>query len=169
MRKSEATKIAFGGVMAALAVVLMGLGGLIPLATFVCPIFSMILLSIVLRLCDTRIGWAWYGAVAILGILLGPDKEASAVFAFFGYYPILKPKMDKLMLDRLWKFLFFNSVVLLMYWILINLLGLADIAKEFNELGTIMTVVTLILGNMIFFMLDKILSRIAVINKWGRK
>ena len=57
----------------------------------------------------------------------------------------------------------------LMYWLLINLFGLNEIAREFIELGIAMTVVTLVMGNMIFFMLDRILSRIAIMNKWGRK
>jgi hypothetical protein len=67
------------------------------------------------------------------------------------------------------KFLFFNSVILLMYWLLINLFGLAQLAQEFSELGAIMTVFTLITGNLIFYMLDRILGRITVMTKWGRK
>ena len=45
----------------------------------------------VLKTCGVRIAWAWYGAVAILSLLLAPDKEAAAVFAFLGYYPIVTP------------------------------------------------------------------------------
>ena len=70
--------------MAALAVVIMCMGGLIPVSTFVCPMLCMFLLSVVLKSCGQRLAWAWYGAVAILGTLLGPDKEATAVFVFLG-------------------------------------------------------------------------------------
>ncbi len=149
--------------MAALALVIMDLVGLIPVATYVCPSLCMILLSVVLKLCGSRIGWAWYGAVAILNILLAPDKEAAAIFLVLGYYPIIKPKIEKLLLDRLLKFIYFNTVILVMYWLLINLMGMAQIAKEFMELGIAMTVVTLIMGNMIFFMLDRILSRVSLL------
>lgn len=161
MKKTPAAKIAFGGVMAALALVIMNLVGMIPVATFVCPILCMIVLSVVLKLCGSRIGWAWYGAVAILSILLAPDKEAAAIFLFLGYYPILKPALDKLKFDRLFKFLLFNTAILLMYWLLIYLLGMDKIAKEYLELGIAMTVVTLIMGNVIFFLLDRILDRVA--------
>lgn len=162
MKKTPASQIAFGGVMAALALVVMNLVGLIPVATYVCPALCMIILSVVLKLCGRRIAWAWYGAVAILSILLAPDKEAAAIFATLGYYPILKPALDKRKAGRILKCLLFNSVILLMYWLLINLLGMAQIAKEFLELGMVMTIVTLLMGNMIFFMLDRILGRVAV-------
>ena len=169
MKTTPAAKVAFGGVMAALALVIMNLVSMIPIATFVCPTLCMIVLQIVLKLCGSRIGWAWYGAVAILSVLLAPDKEAAAIFVFVGYYPILKPKMDQLKVDRLFKFLYFNSVILLMYWLLINLFGMAQIAKEYLEMGLAVTVITLAMGNMIFFMLDRILSRVMMMEKWGRK
>ena len=87
--------MALGGIFAALAVVIMSMGGLIPVATFVCPMFCMILLRLVSQLCGRRIGWTWYGAVAILGLLLGPDKEAAAVFLVIGHYPVWKPVIDR--------------------------------------------------------------------------
>ena len=169
MKKTPAAIIAFGGMMAAVAMVIMNLVGLIPVATFVCPILCMMILTIVIRFCGKRIGWAWYGAVAILSVLMAPDKEAAAIFVVLGYYPMLKPKLDMLKSGRLWKFLFFNTVILLMYWLLINLFGMAQIAQEFHELGLFMTVFTLITGNLIFSMLDKILGRITIMTKWGRK
>jgi len=151
--------MALGGVMAALAVTVMSMGGLIPVATYVCPILCMLILTVVLGICGSRVAWAWYGAVAILSLLMGPDKEATAVFLFLGYYPILKPKLDTLKLCWLWKGLLFNTAILIMYWLLIHLLGMAQIAGDFSELGTLMLAVMLVLGNVTFFLLDKILSR----------
>ncbi len=149
--------MALGGVMAALAVVVMSLGGLIPVATFVCPMICMLLLVVVISRCGSRVAWAWYGAVAILSLLLGPDKEAAAVFLFLGYYPILKPKMDTLPLKWLWKLLYFNGAILLMYWLLLNLFGMAELVEEFAEMGTVLTAVTLAMGNVTFVLLDRLL------------
>lgn len=149
--------MALGGVMAALAVVVMCMGGLIPIATFICPMACMLLLVVVIARCGNRVSWAWYGAVSILSLLLGPDKEAAAVFVFLGYYPILKPKMDRLPLRWLWKLIFFNVVILVMYWLLLNVFGMAELVDEFAEMGTILTVVTLLMGNVTFFMLDRLL------------
>ena len=158
-KRTPASVIALGGVMAALAVVIMGLGGLIPVATYVCPMLCALLLQIVRNLCGNRIAWAWYGAVAILGLLLGPDKEAAAVFVFLGYYPIVKPWLDKRKLKWLWKGLLFNSATLLMYWLLMHLFGMTAIIEEFQGMGIAMTAVLLALGNVTFFLLDTLLGR----------
>lgn len=159
MKRNSARFIAFGGVMAALAMVIMCLGGVIPVATYVCPMLCAVLLTFVLKMTGRRVAWAWYGAVAILSLLLGPDKEAAAVFVFLGYYPIIKPWVDMRKLSVLWKLALFNVAILTMYTVLIHFLGMAHVMEEFKELGTVMTVVTLILGNITLFMLDVILGR----------
>lgn len=155
MRRSY--PVALGGVFAALAVVIMTLGGLIPVATYVCPVLCSVLLFFVIRICGNRIGWAWFIAVAILSVLLSPDKEAAAVFSALGYYPIIKPKMDKSRLRWLWKALLFNAVTILLYYVLIYIFGMQYIAAEYKELGTVGLIVTLLLGNLCFFMMDRVL------------
>ena len=159
MRNTPARKIAFGGMFAALAMVIMNLGSLIPVATFVCPMLCMLILAFVTRMCGNRIGWAWYGAVAFLSLLMAPDKEAAAVFAFLGFYPIIKPWMDRMKMAPVAKLLVFNALILLMYWLLIHLFGMAQIAAEYRELGYGMTLLMLVLGNVTFFLLDKVLTR----------
>lgn len=140
--------------MAALAVVIMCMGTLIPVATFICPMACMVLQTVVMKKAGKRIAWAWYGAVGILSLLLAPDKEAAAVFVFLGYYPIVKPWIDRRRFAVVWKLVLFNVSILVMYWILIHLLGLQSLAEDFKELGTIMTVVTLVLGNVTLFLFD---------------
>lgn len=158
MARRKSYDIALGGVMAALAIVVMALGTMIPVATFVCPMICTMLLKVVLSRCKDRIAWAWYGAVVILSLLLSPDKEAAAVFVALGYYPIIKPKLDKLPAKWLWKGIYFNAVILLLYWGLMHVFGMAHVAAEFAEMGMIMTAITLILGNVCFFLLDRLLG-----------
>lgn len=158
-KRTPASDIALGGILAALAVVIMSMGTLIPVATFVCPMLCMLLLQLVLKTSGTRIAWAWYGAVAILALLLAPDKEAAAVFAFLGYYPIVKPALDRRKGKWLWKAMLFNVSILVMYWLLMHLFGLDQIAAEFDEAGAVMTFIMLLLGNVIFFLLDRLLEK----------
>ncbi len=155
----QSKKMALGGILAALAVVIMSMGTLIPVATYVCPVLCMILLKIVLTACGKRTAWAWYGAVAILSLLLAPDKEAAGVFLFLGYYPIVKPGLDRRKLPWLWKGLLFNGSVLLLYWLLMHLFDMQQILEEFSDLGQAMTAVLLLLGNVTFFLLDVLLGR----------
>ena len=161
MRKTPAGLIAFGGMMAALAMVIMNLGSLIPIATYVCPMLCMLILSIVCKMCGNRIGWAWYGAVAILSVLMAPDKEAAAVFVFLGFYPIVKPRFDRFRFPVIPKLALFNVLILIMYWLLLRLFGMDQIAAEFAEMGQILTALMLLMGNLIFFLLDFALYRFA--------
>ena len=147
-RNNQASAIALGGVMAALAVV----------ATFVCPALCMLLLRIVARQCGRRIGWAWYGAVAILGVLLAPDKEAAAVFVFLGYYPLLKPVFDRWKPSWLWKGLYFNAAIAVLYTLLLKVFGMDQLAQDYAELGSALTAVMMVLANITFFMLDRLLG-----------
>lgn len=156
---TQARKTALGGMLAALAVVLMTMGGMIPVATYVVPMICMLILKLVASLCGIRIAWAWYGAVTLLGLLLCPDKEAAAVFAALGYYPIVKPQLDRTKLPWLWKGVLFNGSILLLYWILLNLFGIGELVREFEGMGAVMTAVLLVLGNVVFLLLDKVLGR----------
>ena len=158
-KRTPAANIALGGVLAALAVVIMSMGTLIPVATYVCPMICCLILQLVRKVCGSRIGWAWYGAVSLLSLLMAPDKEAAAVFLALGYYPILKPKFDRKKGNLLWKLLYFNAVILLTYWLLMHLFGFDQIEAEFSEMGILLTTVMLILGNVTFFLLDKLLDR----------
>ena len=157
--KSEAGAVALGGVMAALAVTVMSLGGMIPVATYVVPMLCMLLLQFVRQSCGNRIAWAWYGAVTLLGLLLSPDKEGAAVFAVLGYYPIVKPKLDRRKLPWLWKGLLFNGSILGIYWALMHLFGLRQVVEDLEGAGIAMTVALLIMGNAVFFLLDIVLGR----------
>ncbi len=158
-KRTPAANIALGGILAALAVVIMSMGTLIPVATYVCPMIAALILELVRKFCGSRIAWGWYGAVAVLSLLLAPDKEAAAVFLALGYYPILKPKLDRKRGKWLWKGLLFNSVILLTYWLLMHLFGFDQLTAEFGEMGMAMTAVLLLLGNVTFFLLDKLLEK----------
>ena len=158
-KRTPAESIALGGVLAALAVVTMSMGTLIPVATYVCPMLAALILELVRKVSGSRTAWAWYGAVAILSLLMAPDKEAAAVFLALGYYPIVKPRLDRRRGKWLWKGLLFNSVILLTYWLLMHLFGFDQLTAEFGEMGTAMTALLLLLGNVTFFLLDKLLEK----------
>ena len=158
-KRTPAANIALGGILAALAVIIMSMGTLIPIATYVCPMLCCLMLQLVLKICGGRIAWAWYGAVSLLSLLMAPDKEAAAVFLALGYYPIVKPRLDRRKGKWLWKGLFFNAVILILYWLLMHIFGFDQLTAEFADMGMILTAVTLLLGNVTFFLLDKLLEK----------
>ena len=121
-------------------------------------LLCMLLLKFVLLTCGKRIAWAWYGAVMILGLIMSPDKESAAVFTFLGYYPILKPKLETMKGKWLWKALVFNTSMVLLYSILIRVMGVAAVTGESEELAGIMLAVLLLMGNVTFIALDRMLT-----------
>lgn len=157
--RSKAYPIALGGILAAVAMVLMSIGTIIPVATYVVPVCCILICQFVRKLCGSRIAWAWYGAVSILALLLAPDKEAATVFLVLGYYPIIRPKLEAGKEKWLKKLLFFNVNILALYWVLLKIIGMEQLLADFDGMGASMYLVLLILGNVTFFMLDRLLNR----------
>ena len=159
MRQNQnARAVAMGGVFSAIAVAIMCLGTLIPVAVFVCPVVCCLLCGLYFKLWGSAYSWAWYGAVALLSVLMAPDKEAAALFCLLGFYPILKPKFDGTKLPVLWKLLLFNGEISLFYGLLLKLFGMDALAEEYAALGAVMGAVMYLLGNVTFLMLDRLLS-----------
>lgn len=159
MRNDSAKRIALCGMLAAVALVIMCMGGMIPVATYVCPVLCMVLGCFVLRICGKRYAWTWYGAVAILSLLIGPDKEAAAVYLFLGYYPMIKQGLDSVRFSYILKLLYFNAVIIALYSLLVFALGLTALYAEFTSVGVIGLALMLLLGNITFFLLDRVLTR----------
>lgn len=156
--RSNSRRIALGGMLAAVACVIMLLGGWIPVTTYVCPMLCCVTEFTVLRFCGRRIAWTWYVAVCILSLLLGPDKEAAMVFTAVGCYPILKPEIERCRASNFLKLLYFNAAILLAYLILIRLLGMEELTSETTEFGLIGLAAILLLGNVAFLLLDRLLT-----------
>ena len=76
--------MALCGVLAALAVVLLSFGALIPFSTFCCPILAMLCMIPVVEEYGRKSALLFYGAVSVLALLLAPDKEVALLFTFLG-------------------------------------------------------------------------------------
>jgi hypothetical protein len=60
----------------------------------------------------------------------------------------------------MWKLLFFNIALAVMYWLLLSVFGLAEIAQEYAEFGLISGAIMVLLGNATFVLLDLLLNKI---------
>lgn len=158
MQNNTTKRIALGGMLAATAVVIMCMGGLIPIATYACPMLCCMTQFVVFRYCGKQLAWMWFAVVCLLSLLLGPDKEAAMVFLAIGYYPLLKKRIERTKIPLILKLLFFNGSILLIYTVMLYLLGMHEIAEENMALGTIGLVVILLMGNVTFYLLDMLLT-----------
>ena len=78
--KRSTKELALCGVMTALSVVLLCLGGVIPLAVYACPMLASCALLVLREMCRAQYAWCCWASVALLTLLLGPDKEAAALY-----------------------------------------------------------------------------------------
>ena len=156
--QNNTKRIALGGMLAGVAVVIMCLGGLIPVATYVCPMLCCLTQFLVLRFCGRKLAWTWFFVVCVLSLAMGPDKEAVLVFAAIGYYPILKPYIDRCKMGILLKLVLFNASIFAVYGVMIRFLGMEELISENMEFGLFGLAVIVILGNLTFFLLDRLLS-----------
>ena len=74
-------------------------------------------------------GWLCWAVIALLGLLLLPNKAVSLMFALFlGLYPVAKSRLEQLRqrgLEWALKLLLFNGAFLLLWYGLRGLLGLS--------------------------------------------
>ena len=92
--RQQTRELALASVLGALAVLFLFLGGVLPLALYACPLLASACLLPVREECRASYQWRCFFAAAILGLLLGPDKESALLFCFLGYYPLLQPSLD---------------------------------------------------------------------------
>lgn len=166
----KSRQIALSGVLAALAVVILLLGGLIPLATFCCPMLAMLVLLPVQEECGPRIAGTAWAAVSLLALLLVPDRELALFYVFFGWYPLLKPHVDKCasrLVRILIKLLFCAVSIVLIYALLIVLFQLDALVAEFRAASLTLTAATLGMGFVTFLLLDELIGRMQRL--WHRK
>ena len=153
--------MAYCGMAAALSVVIMLLGGVLPMAVYAVPMLCGLILLPVLLEFGAKTAWITFGAVALISLLMDFDKEAAFFYVFTGYYPILKWRLDRLSpkARRLGaKVLLFTVAIAAMYGLLYLLFPLAPAFHEFREMGLVLTV--LFLAAYIFSMLlyDRLLT-----------
>ena len=60
----------------------------------------------------------------------------------------------------MWKLLFFNIALAVMYWLPLCVFGLTEIALEYAEFGLASGVIMALLGNATFVLLDLLLNKI---------
>lgn len=161
--RSATKKIALCGVLASLSLICLIAGGFLPFATYVLPCFAGVLLIPVAAEYGTAAELEAFAAVGLLGLFLVPDKEEALSFVFFlGYYPAVKPILDKIRSSPLrWvcKYALFNGAFLCMYLLLLFVFPLADLSAEFAGYTKTFLVILILLANVTFAVYDLALNK----------
>ena len=104
---------------AASGVVVLHLGSVLPTARM--ALLCLATLGVVFIATSCRYGWAWgcYLVTATAALLLLPEKTLAVIYAaFFGYYPILKLRLERIGnagLRWILKLAAFNAAMIVLY------------------------------------------------------
>lgn len=156
-----AKRMAECAVTAALGVVLMLLGGVLELGMYACPLLVGLMFLPVGERYGRKCHTMLYVAVSLLCFLLVPNWEENLMLAgFFGWYPMLRPWLQKWPTILRWilKLALFNAAVIAIEWLL-----MAVIAPE--AAGAAWLLLMLGLGNVLFVLYDRLIPRMGVVMK----
>lgn len=157
--RKNTVRIAFSGMIASLSIVLLMLGGIIPVATYAVPLFCGLLLLPVCIEINARTAWITFTAVSCLVLFLGFDKEAALFYILFGSWPLLKLKLDQIKskpIRMLVKLAYINIALVVVYGILIFVFNIQSVLDEFKTAGIIINVCFVILFNVCMLIYDKL-------------
>ena len=158
---TPAFRLALCGMMAALGTVLMLSSSLIPVLTYAAPMLaSLMLIPVLFEFGKKYAGMTWL-VTALLALMLCTDREAAFFYLFIGWYPIMKPTLDRIpgkAVRFLVKLAAFTLDFLLLFLLLSFVLGLEDFRSE-------MLLSAAVYGMLVFSMLlfDKIYERAVIL------
>lgn len=169
--RRRSRRAALCGLLAALALVLLSLGSVIPLATFAAPLLAMVCLLPVLLEYGAGTALLLYAGTALLALLLCADKELALFYAFLGWYPAVRPRLAPLPrpVRILLKCAMFTLAMAVMYLLIIFLFQMEAVAEEFAGYSTLMLALLVVLGNTSFLLLDVLLLRMSILYARWRK
>lgn len=143
-------RIALGGIMAALSIVILLLGHVLGIGMYAAPMLAGLCLLPAGRAMGRKYHVLLWLAVSLLSFILISNAEQNLMYlCLFGCYPILRPWFQKLKkpLRLMAKLVYFNAVI-----IAAEALVLMFFAPEVLGAGMIITL--LVLGNLTFLCYD---------------
>lgn len=105
-------KIALNGILGALAVICLLMATILPTNRLSFYALSSFFIAIAIIESGLRAGWLFYAATSLLSLIVVPEKLGLVPYVvFFGIYGLVKyyiEKLDKLAIEYVLKFVYFN-------------------------------------------------------------
>ena len=156
-RSARTRKVALSAMLCALGVVVLYLGSLVEVLDISMAVIASLFAVVAVIEYGGASPWAIYAVTGILSAVLLPNKLPAAMYIlFFGFYPILKEKLERIKSKALsWalKEIVFNACLLLLMaisrWLMLDPEGLL-----------VFEVVFFALANVTFVLYDIALTRL---------
>ena len=162
----QTRRVAVSGMMVGLAVAVLMMGGVIPAATFAGPALAGLLLIPVFAEGGQRYALGAWLAISALGLILCADKEAALLFAFLGWYPALKWRLDGKLPG--WKgvpakLALWNLCAGAMAVAIFFVFRMDQVIAEYREMGRAMLAAFVVLANVTLLVYDRLLGIMAAV------
>jgi hypothetical protein len=155
-------KIAFGGIFAGLAVILLYIASIMPTGRLTLYFLSSLPVAFAIVEFGAGAGIAVYIAAGVLSIFVSGNIYAAAAFAlFFGHYPIFKYFIEKnrgALVEIMLKLIVFNMSLTLMFILFRSLFF--DVFSSSLLNSKVILVVLAVIGQTAFFAYDYVFSRL---------
>lgn len=164
-RKKLSFKVAVGGIIAALSLLLMMVAGVTTSLVYAIPMITGALLMVLVIEFGAGFAGLEYLAISIISMLLLGNKEAAVMYvAFFGYYPIIKSFIEKYcnkIISWIIKYVIFNVSMIVAYFVVSKIFMISF--DDLEIFGKFALPILLFMGNILFAMYDIMLTRLVTI------
>lgn len=148
--------IAYSGVATALSVVMLFLGSIFWVLGYTMPLVASLVMIILLDSISQKSALLTFVSTSVISFILLNDKECVLLYVlFFGYYPLIRDKINEIkpkFLSYLLKFVTFNAAMVLTQILCVYVFGI----PFDNMLGKWGIVVFALCLNLVFVVFDKL-------------
>ncbi len=158
----QSSKVALGGMLTALSVVIL-VPSVLEVFSYTLPAFAGMLTIFAVIELDKKWALGIYAATSLLGLLLIPNKEAVVLYTvFFGYYPVIKAVLESRLprfAEYLVKFLIFNGALVIDFFVMTKIFMVPfdrfmGIEGETGSWVKYIVPIMVALGNLVFIAFD---------------
>lgn len=148
--------IAYSGVATALSVVMLFLGSIVWVLGYTMPLVASLIMIVLLESVSKKSALLTFVSTSVISFILLNDKECVLLYVlFFGYYPLIRDKLNDIkpkFLSYLLKFINFNAAMVLTQVLCVYVFGI-----PFDDmLGKWGIVVFALCLNLVFIVFDKL-------------
>lgn len=148
--------IAYSGVATALSVVMLFLGSIFWVLGYTMPLVASLVMIILLDSISQKSALLTFVSTSIISFILLNDKECVLLYIlFFGYYPLIRDKINDIkpkFLSYLLKFITFNAAMVLTQVLCVYVFGI-PFDDMLGKWGIVLFVLCL---NLVFAVFDKL-------------
>ncbi|WP_297127159.1 hypothetical protein [uncultured Eubacterium sp.] len=148
--------IAYSGVATALSVVMLFLGSIFWVLGYTMPLVASLVMIILLDSISQKSALFTFISTSIISFILLNDKECVLLYIlFFGYYPLIRDKINDIkpkFLSYLLKFITFNAAMVLTQVLCVYVFGI-PFDDMLGKWGIVLFVLCL---NLVFVVFDKL-------------